>query len=153
MRVLTEITANNAEIYLPQLLKIENAAFPEPWTMEDYLAEMGRPIAHIVAAAEEEILLGYAGFWQVLDTAEVNNVAVAEEYRRHGVGRMLMNGLMDLAELMGCRRVNLEVRATNDAAQHLYQSLGFRLNGRRPGYYAKTQEDALLMSCDLTQRF
>lgn len=150
--VLLELTPANAGLYLDQLLAIENAAFPEPWSREAYLAELERPIAHIVAVVRGGVLLGYAGFWQVMEVAEVNNVAVAEDFRGQGFGRMLMNGLMDLAELLGCQKVNLELRAANRTALALYQSLGFEPVGRRPGYYEATGEDALLMSCDLAKR-
>lgn len=152
MKVLIELTQANAGRYLEQLLAIENEAFPEPWSRDAYLAELARSIAHIVAVVSGDTLLGYAGFWQVLDAAEVNNVAVAGQFRGQGVGKMLMSGLLDLAELLGCQRVNLELAAGNQRALGLYQGLGFQLNGRRPGYYEKTREDALLMTCDLSAR-
>lgn len=149
MRALIEIGPQNAERYLAQLLAIEEQAFSEPWSKEAYLTEIERPISHIVAMTEGDTLLGYAGFWQILDTAEINNVAVAEQYRSRGVGRMLMSGLLDLAALLGCSRCNLEVRSGNSAALALYEGLGFYLVGKRPDYYDNPTEDALLMTCDI----
>lgn len=148
--ILVELSPANADIYLPQLLAIEREAFARPWTEADYRAEIARPIAHILLLVREDELLGYAGFWQVLDAAEVTNVAVAPGRRGQGLGYKLMSGLVDLAALLGCRRVNLEVRAGNLAAQALYARCGFQPDGRRPGYYEDNREDALLFSRDLS---
>ncbi len=147
--MLLELSEANAAVYLPQLLAIENEAFAEPWSETAYRAEMARPISHVLLLVREETLLGYAGFWQVLDEAEINNVAVAQNWRGEGLGYQLLAGLLDMARLLGCRRVNLEVRAGNAAAQALYAKCGFAVNGRRPGYYEDNHEDALLMSCEL----
>lgn len=152
MLALQEITPDNAGRYIEQLLAIENASFGAPWTLDDYLTEIARPISHIVAVTDGDALLGYAGFWQVLDTAEVNNVAVAEDMRGQGIGKMLMAGLLDLALLLGCKQVNLELRAGNTAALGLYKVLGFKPVGKRPAYYTAPTEDALLMTCDLADR-
>ncbi len=147
--ILVELSAENAAVYLPQLLAIENEAFAEPWSEAAYRAEIARPISHVLLLVREDTLLGYAGFWQVLDEAEINNVAVAKNRRGEGLGFQLVSGLLDMARLLGLRRVNLEVRAGNAAAQSLYAKCGFAVNGRRPGYYEDNHEDALLMSREL----
>lgn len=152
MRALQEITPDNVGQYIEQLLAIERAAFSAPWTFDDYMTEVARPIAHIVAVTDGDILLGYAGFWQVMEVAEVNNVAVAEAYRGQGIGKMLMSGLLDLAALLGCEQVHLEVRAANSGAIALYDGLGFRQVGVRPDYYDNPKEDAVLMTCDVVGR-
>lgn len=152
MRALQEITPENAGLYIEQLLAIERSSFSAPWTLDDYLTEIARPISHIVAVTDGDTLLGYAGFWQVMEVAEVNNVAVAEEYRGQGIGKMLMLGLLDLSALLGCERVNLEVRAGNAAAIALYDGLGFANVGVRPNYYDSPKEDAVLMTCEVLGR-
>lgn len=152
MRALQEITPDNAGLYIEQLLVIERSSFSAPWTLDDYLTEIARPISHIVAVTDGDTLLGYAGFWQVMEVAEVNNVAVAEEYRGQGIGKMLMAGLLDLAALLGCEKVNLEVRAGNAAAIALYDGLGFANVGLRPNYYTNPKEDAVLMTCEVLGR-
>ena len=52
---------------------------------------------------------------------------------------------------IGSRRVTLEVRATNQAAQSLYQGLGFEIERLVPNYYHTMQEDALFMVYDCQQ--
>lgn len=152
MRALQELTAENVGLYIEQLLAIERTSFSAPWTLDDYLTEVARPIAHIVVVTDGDTLLGYAGFWQVMEVAEVNNVAVAEEFRGQGIGKMLMAGLLDLAALLGCEQVHLEVRAGNAGAIALYDGLGFSRVGLRPDYYDNPREDAVLMTCEVGGR-
>lgn len=152
---LIELNAHNIELYLEQLLAIENEAFAEPWTRADYLEEAARPIAHLLAlvgGARQERLLGYAGFWQVLDEADVNNVAIAPELRGQGYGRRLLRGVLAWARLLGCRRTVLEVRPSNAPALALYRRCGFVECGRRSGYYQDNGEDALLLECILENK-
>lgn len=153
-RLLELDLAANVEIYLEQILAIEQEAFAEPWTWADYINEVSTPIAHLLALvddAQPERLLAYASFWQVLDEADVNNVAVLASCRGQGLGTLLMAGLLDWARLLGCRRAILEVRPSNAAALALYGKMGFVPCGRRPGYYGDNGEDALLMECLLTE--
>ena len=154
---LLELNASNIDIYLEQLLAIEQEAFAEPWTRADYLEEAARPIAHILALVDEKgaedapLLLAYAGFWQVLDEADINNVAVAAAQRGRGYGRQLLQAVLARALNLGCKRLTLEVRPSNAPALALYQSLGFVVCGRRSGYYQDNCEDALLMECVLAE--
>ena len=154
---LLELNASNIDIYLEQLVAIEQEAFAEPWTRADYLEEAARPIAHILALVDEKgaedapLLLAYAGFWQVLDEADINNVAVAAAQRGRGYGRQLLQAVLARALNLGCKRLTLEVRPSNAPALALYQSLGFVVCGRRSGYYQDNGEDALLMECVLAE--
>lgn len=143
--MLIELSADNIDRYIDALMRIEQEAFAQPWSREAYIEEASRPIAHLVALVEDGCLVGYAGFWQVLDEADINNVAIATERRGEGLGKLLMGGLLDTARLLGCTRINLEVRAGNAAAIALYRGCGFTECGRRAGYYQDNGEDALLM--------
>jgi ribosomal-protein-alanine N-acetyltransferase len=151
MSLLIELNPGNIDTYIDRLMEIENEAFARPWSRVDYLTEVRRPIAHLLAIVEGEKLLAYAGFWQVMDEAEINNVAVAAEWRSKGLGKALMLGVLDMARLLGCLRVNLEVRQSNAAAIAVYEKCGFKAVGLRPGYYEDNHEDAVLMSADLLQ--
>ena len=98
------------------------------------VAESGSRIAafivmHVVVAGE----------------CEIENVAVASEQRRQGLGGRLVSAVLDSARNNRCTAVWLEVRASNFAAQQLYKSLGFQEVGRRRTYYRDPQEDALVL--------
>jgi ribosomal-protein-alanine N-acetyltransferase len=77
--------------------------------------------------------------------AELDTVAVLPAARRQGIGGGLMGGVLAWAAAEGARHVSLEVRASNAAALALYGRYGFCVEGRRAGYYADPQEDALLL--------
>lgn len=150
MRLLIELDPGNIGIYIEQILAVEREAFADPWSREAYLEEARRPIAHLLALVEprKRQLFAYAGFWHVLDEADINNVAVAAAHRGQGLGRELVLGLLDMAKLLNCRVANLEVRESNRGAIRLYEGCGFVVNGKRSGYYSDG-ETALLMQAEI----
>lgn len=77
---------------------------------------------------------------------ELESVVVEVTERRKGVGMRLMQAAFDQVMTMGGGRLELEVRAGNEAAILLYSRAGMRVDGRRPGYYSGPVEDAILMS-------
>jgi ribosomal-protein-alanine N-acetyltransferase len=93
-----------------------------------------------------QMVKGFIAARIVADELHVNNVAVRPGYRRLGVAKKLLETTLDEAERMGARIAYLEVRAGNVPAQALYADCGFKVTGRRPGYYTQPSEDALVMS-------
>ena len=83
------------------------------------------------------------------DELHITNVAVHPEARRHGIARSLLESVFERARAGSARMVLLEVRPSNVEASALYESFGFRVVGRRRGYYYDTGEDALVMEADL----
>lgn len=138
----TEMTCD----HLDEVLAIEQASFPTPWSRYAFTYELQEnEFAHYIVALVQGRVVGYAGMWIVLDEAHVTNVAVHPEFRRRRIGRRLMQELMRRAALLGARRMTLEVRTSNRAARRLYAALGFVERGRRRGYYTDTNEDAVVM--------
>ncbi|WP_239495281.1 GNAT family N-acetyltransferase [Salinicola halophilus] len=91
--------------------------------------------------------------WLPFD-AELQSISVSPNYRRQGLAAGVLAALKAQAAAHGSERMLLEVRAANHAAQALYRRCGFEVDGRRRGYYRREDgsgEDAVLMSCDLTQ--
>ena len=74
------------------------------------------------------------------------NVAVDPGQRRTGIGRVLMNQVIDLLEADGARTIFLEVRASNRAARILYADVGFAEVATRRNYYRQPAEDAVVMA-------
>ena len=134
---------------VPQVHAIEQATFPLPWTLADFTYEMtSNPVARYVVAEQEGVILGFVGAHIILDEGHITNVAVIKEACGHGLGRLLMDALMQLAANLGARYLTLEVRASNAVAVALYRSLGFIKVSVRKKYYDDNGEDALLMVCD-----
>jgi [ribosomal protein S18]-alanine N-acetyltransferase len=79
---------------------------------------------------------------------ELENIVVAAQARRKGVGKALLQALLDRAQSTESKSVFLEVRGSNAAARALYESAGFQQTGRRKSYYANPAEDAILYRLD-----
>jgi ribosomal-protein-alanine N-acetyltransferase len=90
-------------------------------------------------------VVGFAIGAAVAFEAELESIGVAPEWQRHGVGRTLLEALLRTLKELGVTKLTLEVRASNDAAQKLYRTLGFEDAGLRRGYYSDPKEDAVVM--------
>lgn len=90
-------------------------------------------------------LVGYAGGWVVDGDVQILKVAVVPDMRRCGIARELLARVAGDARNLGASTSSLEVRASNAAAQALYERLGYRGLGKRPRYYSDG-EDAVIMS-------
>ena len=90
------------------------------------------------------VLCGYAGIAMGID-ADVMTMGVLPDFRGRGLGRVLMDALIDVARRWGSERVFLEVRESNAAAISLYENSGFEVVGRTKGYFRNPREDALNM--------
>ena len=84
----------------------------------------------------------------VLDEATLFNIAVDPDFQRRGLGKALLEHLIDELEKRGVLTLWLEVRASNVAAIALYESLGFNEATIRRNYYptADGREDAIIMA-------
>lgn len=131
---------------LDHIVAIEQEAFPEPWTRGMFCQEISSAMSRFYVAMLGETLVGYVGYWQVVDEAHITSVTVRKDYRGRGFGRALTDHIIRVAAKEGLTRATLEVRVTNLVAQNLYKSLGFRKTGIRKGYYKKTNEDAIIMA-------
>jgi len=132
--------------HLPGVLAIERRSYPTPWSERAFAAELNQnAYAQYIVALRGAMVLGYAGMWLIMDEAHITNIAVHPQERRRGLGHRLLSELEARARAHGCRRMTLEVRPSNLGAQRLYQRHGFVVCGVRPGYYADTREDALIM--------
>ncbi len=134
---------------IDQMMAIERASFTSPWSARFFLKEIRVSYAKSVLAEVEGQIVGYIIYWQLPKEADIHNLAVHPSHRRRGIGRSLLTTAIDGAKGQGSDRVTLEVRKSNQAAQQLYQSLGFEERGVRKGYYSDDGEDALVMVLDL----
>ena len=95
-----------------------------------------------------QYIVGFSGIWLMADEAHITNIAVTQEYRRRGIGELLLIATIDLAQELKAASMTLEVRASNIAAQNLYSKYGFIKTGVRRGYYLDNKEDAVIMSTE-----
>jgi ribosomal-protein-alanine N-acetyltransferase len=133
------------EEHLDDILEIEVEAYPEPWSRGMFLDEINNDRSYFFCAFLGDVLIGYCGFWLVLDEAHITSIVVRKEFRGQGFGRKLVTFLLDKATELGVKTATLEVRVSNLAARNLYLLFGFSPVGIRKGYYPKTNEDAIVM--------
>jgi len=77
---------------------------------------------------------------------ELENIVVAHDQQRKGIGREMMCRFIAEAMAHHASAILLEVRASNSAAQRFYQSCGFKIAATRKSYYSNPLEDALVMT-------
>ena len=132
---------------VPAAQEIERLSFSTPWPAYALEQELtGNRLARYLVARAGERVIAFAGVWLMVDDAHITTFGVHPDWRRRGVGQQLLLNVADLAREIGARRLTLEVRAGNIAAQALYERFGFEIAGRRTAYYTDDGEDALIMT-------
>lgn len=132
--------------HLRSVLNIETQVYPRPWTMSLFLSELGLrgTRAYFVAKVGRDVV-GYAGLMVTVDEGHVTTIAVDPAWHRHQIGTRLLLAVTHEAMVREVNALTLEVRVSNTAAQAMYRQFGFSSAGVRKGYYAETNEDALVM--------
>ncbi len=124
---------------------IEQKTNPSPWSENTFRNEIANRDAEYFIIKDGDVIVGFAGYWKVIDEAHITTIAVEPDRQAAGLGRKLMESLLDHARQAGIACVTLEVRAGNRRAIALYEKLGFVACGVRKRYYADTKEDAVVM--------
>jgi ribosomal-protein-alanine N-acetyltransferase len=129
------------------VVKIEETAYGEHhWSGESFYNELSNDLAHYHCAVDEnDELLAYSGFWQILEEAHITTIAVASEHRGKHIGEALLINIINRCYESKVKYITLEVRVSNTAAIKLYEKYDFKSLGTRKGYYQNNNEDALIM--------
>lgn len=132
------------------IVRVENACFSTPWSIDAIKHEIceNKLADFMIACDEENNIIGYIGIWTLLDECQINKIAVMPEKRKIGIGKTILNHVIELTRDMGVKSWYLEVRESNTAAQALYRSAGFSSVGTRKNYYINPVEDAVLMNLE-----
>lgn len=136
--------------HIADIVEMEKLYFSDPWSTSAFQYELNNRLSLWLVAVENDRVVGYVGSQTVLGEADMMNLAVREEYRRQGVGEKLVEALVERLSQQDAHILLLEVRVSNAPAIALYEKLGFRQVGRRPNYYFKPKEDALIMRKEWT---
>lgn len=131
---------------LPAVVEIDRLSFALAWSENSFRKELSEnDQAHFFVAESAGRVVGAAGYWFIVDECHISTLAVHPDWRRQGVGALLLQSLLQHARALGAVMATLEVRVSNAAAIRLYQKHGFAPNRRRRAYYRDNQEDALEM--------
>ena len=134
---------------VPIVQEIEREIFSTPWPRNAYYRELSsRNSAYYVVLRADTEVIGYGGMWRMYDEAHVTTIGVRRDLQHEGYGRIIFAGLVQAAYDMGAKWVTLEVRTSNENAIKMYEGFGFKVIGRRRGYYTDNGEDAIVMWSD-----
>lgn len=131
-------------VYAMELEVFDDAPWPRDWFDEG----VNDPDGYYFLAYSDSILVGYCGMYNVTSKTpnycKIAKLAVKQDFRRRGIGNLLMHKMLDTAEQLGLDTVKLEVSTKNGAVK-LYRSLGFKIEETIENYYEKSGEDAYIM--------
>lgn len=140
------------EADIDSLLEIERQSFPTPWNGRMFRDQLDmEDIAVNLSLVEENSVIGYLTAWFVFDEIHLMSIAVAPDRRCRGYANRMLNAVIDMGKERGMCRMVLEVRVGNTVAHQFYEKRGFRLIGKRKGYYRETGEDAFVMELDFDE--
>lgn len=133
---------------IPDVMKIEEVSFgSHHWTKESFRAELNNTTGNyfVICDQHNKKLIGYCGFWLIMDETHVTTIAVHPDYRRKKLGEVLLQCIVQKSVEKKAKWITLEVRISNVAAQNLYYKYNFSSLGVRKKYYQDNDEDALIM--------
>ncbi|MGN0327375.1 MAG: ribosomal protein S18-alanine N-acetyltransferase [Lachnospira sp.] len=131
---------------IDEVESIEKETFSVPWSAASFLDASKKSDNIYLVCEIEGSIAGYCGVWTVLGEGNITNVAVAKDFRRRGVAKSLFGEMERQGRDKGVDIFFLEVRASNEAARKLYESLGYKQIGIRKRFYERPVEDAIVMS-------
>lgn len=135
------------EKHIDDVVEIEKASFSMPWSRDAFTESMAYDYAIFLAAVDDAIekTVGYIGLYKIFNEGDITNIAISPEYRGQGIGGMLMDSVINMAEKENIENLMLEVRQSNAVAINLYEKKGFIRAGIRKRFYEKPVEDAIVM--------
>ena len=116
----------------------------EAWTSKQLLDAMTRDDTVYLVAEMAGRIVGLCGLQNISGDGEITNVSVSGDVRRQGCGYKMLRQLIERGYGIGVRDYTLEVRASNAPAIALYEKLGFKSEGNRPGFYDDPKDDAII---------
>ena len=126
--------------------EIEQDAFGEHhWSKSAFYDELSNNLANYYCITENDAILGYIGFWHIIDEAHITTLGVKTDCRRKKLGERLLRHAIEQCYEKEIKYITLEVRVSNAAAIALYEKYGFKSLGTRKKYYQDNNEDALIM--------
>lgn len=130
---------------IPFVCDIENSIFSKPWSASSFISSIKDRNNIYLVVEEENQIIGYCGLWGIVGEGQINNVAIKKECRNKGIGKKMLQKLLELGKENGLEEFTLEVRVSNKNAIRMYHSLSFKDAGIRKNFYEEPLEDAIIM--------
>lgn len=147
-----EILIEKADIpYVHDIYEIGKLCFSDAWREETVLHDMEGPQSEYFIAKVDGKVAGYGCFWFVLDEGQLVNIGVRPEFRRLGIGALILEAGLAECRKRAMKTLFLEVRTSNEKAQNLYKKYGFKVLGLRKGVYDLPKEDGYIMQVEVVK--
>lgn len=127
------------------VFEVSKLSLKETWNKESIEKELSNKLAKYLVALDGDNVVGFVGMWIVFDEGDITNIAVHPNYRKQGIGNLLMNNLISLCKENKINSLTLEVRESNIKAQNLYKKHEFKEEGLRKNFYDNPKENAIIM--------
>ena len=124
---------------------LEKECFSSPWS-ENAILESYNADTVFYVFEENKNILGYAGIQVALDEGYVTNIAVTKQARGRGIGKALVDSLINFGKNKNLAFISLEVRESNIPAISLYTKSGFKDMGKRKNFYQNPTENAKILT-------
>ena len=131
------------------LVQIEKEEFSTPFKEKDFLDIYESEISSVLVAKVGDVVAGYVSFTVIIDECQIINFATKNEFKRQGVGKKVMEALLDYGKEHDVMKYFLEVRVSNESAISLYRKYGFVPVGISKNHFSQPREDAILMNLEL----
>lgn len=141
-----QVFRNATEEDITHIAALEADTFSDAWTAQSIYDTFCQKQAFITVAEVDGEFAGYCIIYYVLDEGEIARIAIEKKFRRQGVGRGILDYTCKCLKERKIDRLLLDVRMSNVSAEAFYRQYGFAKDGIRKNFYAKPQEDAILMS-------
>lgn len=134
---------------IKRLTEIDEVSFPEGerWSSTSFSWSIESSDEIVLSAVDADTgdIAGYAAVSYVLDEANLNKIAVDPEYRKKGIGSLLLRQMEEYLPVQ-INVYNLEVREGSSEAVSMYLRSGYKITGKRRRFYRNPDEDALIMT-------
>lgn len=138
---------------IAQIMEIEIEQFPHPWKRDYFISELTHDISFFYVAENKRTgeLAGLIIYWIFGETMELHHIATAGNYKKKGIGKQLLEFMLEMAKQEQVAEVFLEVRESNTVAIGFYEAFGFQQAGVRKNYYSEPVENALIYRLEIKQ--
>ena len=137
---------------IEEIVAIENVSYPSPWPKRIFEREIEAQNSYKRIIRFSGSVVAYIVTWTIHDEVHILNIAVHQDFRKIGLGEMLLRDCFSFSSERGLKLVVLEVRTSNHGAIKLYEKVGFKTLRVRKKYYSDTGEDAYVMLYELESK-
>jgi ribosomal-protein-alanine N-acetyltransferase len=139
---MTESDFNNIADSLP-------TDFDDFWSKDSLRNELANERSKCIVARQSIEVVGFASIWFGVDEVHLTNIVTKKSFRHLGIGKLLLEKLIDIVKTSGYKTFTVEVNEQNEVATHFYKKYEFKCVGKRKKYYNGV-DDAIIMTMEIS---